>query len=535
MSEPSADELLLINCLLYSNDFEDGEGDTIAKWANDLRNSPARMDALFPPPTDPTKDPGDVIGPGEMTRSEFERVLDTTISNPDFSSMKIKDVDVRPGSPFSPDKSGDELVMTTIDFNGTPIVVFKGTGGDVQWRNNGDGGYYDVTDTREQQYALNYFNSAMENYPGQQAYVSGHSTGANAAQYVTVIAGDKITDCYSFDGQGFDPAFYAKYADQVSSNGEKIHGISNHSDFVGILFDSMASMDELDNDHYTGDGTLYGWNAHSLRRFHSPFTIFAPGDEGLRINPDDMSSTPTGPYGSMTIANDLVSYLEAFMPKEDFDYLCWMAMGFLIESGYAGEYGEPVQMPKSFTADLLMYIKGYADYRGVDPQDVLKVVTGSIYSYWVQPGGDDPYAAWKVVGSGLAGSFAAASWASIPSVSYSVAPREFTQEVLDHLLALVAENYSPIQSSDWSILKLASRLGHWLRGNVDFGSDSFDRDAYYRDMIDLNNTSAQKFRKIWDDVAAKDSEFASQVQGYTSTVEDIDRMANNFADNIRTF
>ena len=546
MTAPTQDELLLINCLLYSNDFEDGEGTSVAAWAEALKNSPAKMNDLFPPyppTTDPDRypNPNDQIGPGEMTRAEFENVLDSVIGNPNFQSMNIVDVDVRPGSPLSPDKQRDELVMTTIDYNGEPVVVFKGTGGDIQWRGNGTDGYYDVTDTLEQQYALNYFTTMMQQYPDMTAYVSGHSAGGNAAQYVTIMAGDQVSQCYSFDGPGFNPAFYAKYADLVGTNGGKIQGISNFSDFVGIQFDSMASVDGLDNDKYTGDGDLHGWDAHSWRRFHSPYTIFSPDGDVLRIDLDNASSTPVGPYGSMAIANDLIFYLEAFMPRKDFTCLCWWAMGFLIEKGYATEYGEVPPAPDDFFDDLLQYVKGYAELRGLDPYDVIEVLADSLYGFWDGPEDENPFSsgtkllgAW---GTGIVGTNALYTlWRDMPSLPYSMAPREFTQEILDQLLALVdetqAHHFFPV-IGDW-FSDLFAHVAKWFGGGVDFPADAADREGYYRQMIDMDNVSAQKFRQIWDDVAAKDAEFAAMIQGCTDSVNDVKRLADEFAEKIRT-
>ena len=50
------------------------------------------------------------------------------------------------------------VVNATFTDHGKPIVVFKGTSGAAESRDNGEGGYANVTDTVSQQDALTYRN-----------------------------------------------------------------------------------------------------------------------------------------------------------------------------------------------------------------------------------------------------------------------------------------------------------------------------------------------------------------------------------------
>jgi len=510
---PTDDELLLINCMLYSNTFDTGVNGTVGEWARYMLDHQDAVDAVFSNGL-----------PGEMTQYEFFEVLDTVKNDPNFNRMKIQDVEVHSASPLSPGAENEKIVLATIDYDGQPIIMYKGTGGDIEWRDNGVGGYYDVTDTREQQYAVEYFNKAMLDYPGQQAYVSGHSKGGNLAQYVTIREGDQVAQCFSFDGQGFNQAFYAKYAEQVRLNGTKIVNTSNPSDFVNIIFGSVPGSHQM----YTGDGDILTIAdlKHSIRRFHSPFTILSGSGNELFISDENKTDSP----GTvMSFMDDFVRFAQLFMTKEDFQYLCWYVMGLLMDN--KDQYGEPIMEPEGFWQRVISMAKNYAECSGLDPIDVFTTIVVVLGVAAPVPGG-------PVVGGlvGIpAGISATALYSMIPSSGFTTVPREFTQEVLDQLVALADETSA---EGFFSVLADAftdaySHLKQWL-GGLDFPTDATDRNKYYREMIDMDNISAQKFRQIWDDVSAKDSEFAAAIQGYTSRVEDIKRKADTFAETIRT-
>jgi len=507
MSDPTDDELLIINCLLYSNAMENGVNGSVYDFADHLLQTPSEIDTIF-----------QYDLPGEMTRKEFEQVLTNVTQGPDsddYKAMIITDVDVEAGSPLSSSdkKQAEELVMATIDFNGQPIIAFKGTGGDINWRDNGEGGYYNITDSKQQQYALDYFNRQMDEYPdGTQAWVSGHSRGGNFAQYVTVLAGDRVSECYSFDGQGFNRAFFAKYGDLVEANGGKIHSISNYSDFVNVLFGSMASHSGA-TEVFTGDNKLHlnGGLAHGMARLHSPYTIFGHDGDGLFINDSQMWGE--GPL--IQTLDDFVDYAEKFMRKEDFAYLCYWAMSLLMEN--PGQY-DPMEMPPDFIDHLFSTMKGFAQTKGMSSLEIYSIVSipfGAMLGPYVGP---------------AAGVTASSIFNQVPALSYSSAPREFTNEVLDQLLALTDEAHT-------------NDMLPWVGGIPEIPSgleslappaDAAERETYYRELITEAEVSGQQFRQIWFDVASRDSRFSLQIKGFTSAVEDVDRMATALADSIRT-
>lgn len=135
-------------------------------------------------------------------------------------------------------KNGARNVCFTEDlFLPTDVnVIFRGTGNELEWRDNGEGGY--LSDTECQKAATAYIAQLPENF-GHSMTVSGHSKGGNKAQYVTVTT-DRIERCVSFDGQGFSKQFLEKYASEIKSKQDRITSISASNDYVNILFYPIA-------------------------------------------------------------------------------------------------------------------------------------------------------------------------------------------------------------------------------------------------------------------------------------------------------
>src|SRR5699024_5439411 len=104
------------------------------------------------------------------------------------------------------------------------------------------GGYSKVSDTEQQEAAVEYFERMMDIKPNHvnKIYVTGHSKGGNKAQYVGVKRGDKIDHVYSFDDQNFNDTFAFKYNRELGRYKDKITNISNKYDFVNILFPRIS-------------------------------------------------------------------------------------------------------------------------------------------------------------------------------------------------------------------------------------------------------------------------------------------------------
>lgn len=118
---------------------------------------------------------------------------------------------------------------------GKATVAFRGTGGSFkQWYNNFEG-YGEIT-TETQEDAVDFINSL----PFNKIDVTGHSNGGGQAMYVTVMCGEKIERCVSFEGQGVSDDFIAQNADKIAENKDKIKNISAYNDPVNALLYALA-------------------------------------------------------------------------------------------------------------------------------------------------------------------------------------------------------------------------------------------------------------------------------------------------------
>ncbi len=124
-----------------------------------------------------------------------------------------------------------------VDDHGNATVAFRGTGGTYEaWNDNLLGEY--LEDTPCQRCAADFINNACAGY--DNITVTGHSKGGNMAQYCTVVLGDKIDRCVSYDGQGFNNDFLDKYSNEISDATGKITSISCNKDYVNILLNPIA-------------------------------------------------------------------------------------------------------------------------------------------------------------------------------------------------------------------------------------------------------------------------------------------------------
>lgn len=117
------------------------------------------------------------------------------------------------------------------------IIAFRGTTG-IGWVDNIKGGF--VTDTPQQLKALEFFNDVDRLFNFDHYTMTGHSKGGNNAQYITIVAGDKIDRCVTFNSQGFSAEFIRKYAVEIGKNQNRIIAYESAWDVVNILLNSIA-------------------------------------------------------------------------------------------------------------------------------------------------------------------------------------------------------------------------------------------------------------------------------------------------------
>ncbi|MCR5788536.1 MAG: DUF2974 domain-containing protein [Lachnospiraceae bacterium] len=121
--------------------------------------------------------------------------------------------------------------------DGEAAVIFRGTGGTYEaWLDNVRGEF--VVDTHMQKIASDFIRYDCGAYT--DLTVSGHSKGGNLAQFVTVVCGQQIASCVSFDGQGFNREFLQEHAEEIATAKEKIRSVCANNDYVNILLNSIA-------------------------------------------------------------------------------------------------------------------------------------------------------------------------------------------------------------------------------------------------------------------------------------------------------
>lgn len=167
----------------------------------------------------------------EMSSAEWEKLVSMVNNEPALLNYKVTNY-------VNDEKTGMRAACFVDDENNPTDVniVFRGTGKEYEWHDNGQGGY--VSDTEQQQRAADYVNGLPDKY-GDNMTVTGHSKGGNKAQYVTVVT-DRIAKCVSYDGQGFSEEFINKYKEKISKKSQSIISISASDDFVNCLLYPIA-------------------------------------------------------------------------------------------------------------------------------------------------------------------------------------------------------------------------------------------------------------------------------------------------------
>lgn len=211
----SNSQLLMLDILIYADDYccdNKTVGEIIEEMKNDLDN-------------------GESIEGGMMTNDDWRAIIANVEGDPTLLKYTVQKYKNNTDTGMRATCFVDNVKHPT-DVN----VVFRGTSGAYEWRDNGQGGY--KTDTEQQQAAADYINGLPLEY-GDAITVTGHSKGGNKAQYVT-IATDRISRCVSYDGQGFSQEFVDEYRDKIDERAARIENISASKDYVNCLLYSIA-------------------------------------------------------------------------------------------------------------------------------------------------------------------------------------------------------------------------------------------------------------------------------------------------------
>ncbi len=174
-----------------------------------------------------------------MSYKDWIQILQIIQSDPDLMKLRIKhSIDEYSSTP-----EGGMRVACFIDDDNDATVAFNGTGGPLEWHDNGLGVY--SSDTQQQIKALDYINQLVD-IGYNHITVTGHSKGGNKAQYVALLS-EHVDRCVSFEGQGFSREFFDKYQEQIARNAYKITSIADAWDYVNCMLFPVVDTQYIDS------------------------------------------------------------------------------------------------------------------------------------------------------------------------------------------------------------------------------------------------------------------------------------------------
>jgi len=341
------DTFLILNCVIYVSSFEKDD-----VFENIVGKSLFEISDLLE-----CKKNSLGIFPAEINEEEFSIILNTIKKNKElYEKIKIVDVD---NSVYGNISGSDRVVNVTFLYEDNLIIVYKGTAGDFEWKDNVEG-TYNISDTKQQRMALSYFDEMVEKFKDvKKVYVSGHSKGGNKSQYIGVLRGNmsKLERIYSFDGQGFNSIFLKKYNKEIENNRHKIFNICNEYDYVNILLFSIANKIFIKSTTNIGnDDDRQSKLKHRFGGFHSPYSMFKNENGILKLN------DVTEQSDIMKNFEKLFEYYNTNMEIEDSKFMYYRMSLFMMESG-SEVFGEDIPTtPKGFLKRFTKLTKEYTKH-----------------------------------------------------------------------------------------------------------------------------------------------------------------------------
>lgn len=169
-------------------------------------------------------------GDAAMSATEWSNSLHLMQENPNLTSLNVLAYTNQP-------ENGLVAYCFSDHTPDSGIIAFRGTTG-IGWVDNIKGGF--VTDTPQQLKALAFFHEVDAVFNFSHYTMTGHSKGGNNGQYITIVDGNKISRCVTFNSQGFSAEFIRKYVTQIKANQKKIIAYESAWDVVNILLNSIA-------------------------------------------------------------------------------------------------------------------------------------------------------------------------------------------------------------------------------------------------------------------------------------------------------
>ena len=261
----SNNELLLVDAIAYYAELSDNNYETIGDFIEDVKlNGYKTVFDRIPIYDDEDLGMDKIIDliDGNYTLKRLVMVYPQKYGDTSTSSVCFVDPD-----------TFDVYVIYVGNYNDDPYEYeseFLST-----WNDNIKGAA--VSDTAEQRRDLDFYKEAIQaarDYIGNQdgdlnITVSGHSTGGNHAQYVTIAYNKNLTGyeeindidkCVSFDGQGFSNAFLDKYSEAIEERASKIISYCPTVAIVGALIKDIPGIEHKYIDIGSPEALLIGYH-----------------------------------------------------------------------------------------------------------------------------------------------------------------------------------------------------------------------------------------------------------------------------------
>ncbi len=425
------------------------------------------------------------------------KIISTILNNKQiFDQMKIIDIDTQ-----SANKNGDqEVVNASVMYNENLIIIYKGTGGDFEWIDNGEGAYSNITDTKQQKEALAYYDKIVFLYANNQQniYVTGHSKGGNKAQYVGILRGDKIKHVYSFNGQGFNQAFLLKYDDKIIKNKDKLTNICNQYDYINILLYSVAGNTQYIKSSIKVN-TVFDLIAN-LGALHSLTTLYQFKEDSIKINQVASQSN------LMINIQKFLNYCIKYMKEEDLRYTISLIINCMIQDQNIGH--DMHSLPKGYYERLVKLVKSYTkDIRIISIiHQCILIIRSAIYLNCPLP------------------NLLSNSNSFFKQSGHNELIRDFSLRTRENLLEItnIVNNEEWYDITKWDIFYRVEGL---FKG-IDIQNHNNNLNVYYQKLVDIHNISTQQINKIFDSVIECDAHFSSELSNTHDVIKKINVILN---------
>ncbi|MBQ7064620.1 MAG: DUF2974 domain-containing protein [Firmicutes bacterium] len=222
-------EMLLLDCFMYSDLAPYNSGHPLGDVIDDyMVNGKVSVEKLQRAVDNGTIHLSGDLGPKPNKPEDLADIMQKIYDDPKLRRQEIRET--------TPEYKGSIRAAAFYDpEDGDVTVAFRGTGGSYQqWSNNFEG--FGDESQQTQRDAEAFINSLPYDYVD----VTGHSNGGDQAMYVTIVCGEKVHRCVSFEGQGVSKEFMNEYADEIDIYRHKIKNICGEKDFVSTLLVNIA-------------------------------------------------------------------------------------------------------------------------------------------------------------------------------------------------------------------------------------------------------------------------------------------------------